>query len=203
MREAGVILQFPGGRMQRIAAVPSDDVRRLAFTPGALLVATAHRVLAITLPGVAAPRRAGRRSAPCSNSPMRGSFRMCCPSGNELLVGVRRIDGDLHQGEPDRPPPGRHRSPVEAGPMARISPAEGLPVTSEGIPWPIAPNAQHPVGNTYGEYQNYGGAPYPHPGIDCMGSPNQPVYAVRSRRGQGDPHDLGANSTGGWPWRTA
>jgi hypothetical protein len=35
------------------------------------------------------------------------------------------------------------------------------------------------VGNTYGEYQNYGGAPYPHPGFDVMGSPNQAVYAVR------------------------
>ena len=40
--------------------------------------------------------------------------------------------------------------------------------THESIPWPLAPNAQHEVGNTYGEYQNYGSA-YLHPGIDVMG----------------------------------
>lgn len=46
------------------------------------------------------------------------------------------------------------------------------------LPWPLAPNSQHPIGNTYGEYQNYGGSPYLHPGIDVLGNPYQPVYAV-------------------------
>lgn len=42
------------------------------------------------------------------------------------------------------------------------------------------PNAQHAVGNTWGEYQNYGGTPYPHPGVDIFGTAGQGVYAVRS-----------------------
>ena len=46
------------------------------------------------------------------------------------------------------------------------------------IPWPLAPNEQHEVGNTYGEFQNYGGSPYPHPGVDVMGADLSPVYAV-------------------------
>ena len=46
------------------------------------------------------------------------------------------------------------------------------------VPWPLAPNNQHPIGNTYGEYQNYGGSPYLHPGIDVLGSPYEQVFAV-------------------------
>lgn len=46
------------------------------------------------------------------------------------------------------------------------------------MPWPLAPNGQHPIGNTYGEYQNYGGSPYLHPGIDVLGSPYEQVFAV-------------------------
>lgn len=46
------------------------------------------------------------------------------------------------------------------------------------LPWPLAPNSQHPIGNSYGEYQNYGGSPYMHPGIDVLGSPDQKVFAV-------------------------
>lgn len=46
------------------------------------------------------------------------------------------------------------------------------------LPWPLAPNNQHPIGNSYGEYQNYGGSPYLHPGIDVLGSPDQKVFAV-------------------------
>jgi hypothetical protein len=36
-------------------------------------------------------------------------------------------------------------------------------------PWPYQPfNATHPVGNNFGEYQNYGGSPYYHDGIDLV-----------------------------------
>jgi|Deesub1362B_J571_1020462.scaffolds.fasta_scaffold00098_16 hypothetical protein len=47
--------------------------------------------------------------------------------------------------------------------------------------WPFAPqNESHPLGNNWGEYQNYGGSPYLHPGIDVMSYPQQgiPVYSV-------------------------
>ncbi|MBD3162999.1 MAG: peptidoglycan DD-metalloendopeptidase family protein [Candidatus Eisenbacteria bacterium] len=67
----------------------------------------------------------------------------------------------------------------------------------ETIPWPLAPNAQHPVGNTYGEYQNYGSA-YLHPGHDVMGDPNEPVYAVAD----GVVKAI-LTTSGQWHWRIA
>lgn len=47
--------------------------------------------------------------------------------------------------------------------------------------WPFVPqNESHPLGNNWGEYQDYGGSPYLHPGIDVMSYPQQgiPVYSV-------------------------
>ncbi|MEO0239877.1 MAG: T9SS type A sorting domain-containing protein [candidate division WOR-3 bacterium] len=47
--------------------------------------------------------------------------------------------------------------------------------------WPFYPqNSSYPLGNNWGEYQEYGGSPYLHPGIDVMSYPNQgiPVYSV-------------------------
>jgi hypothetical protein len=35
------------------------------------------------------------------------------------------------------------------------------------------------IGNSYGEIQTYGGAPYLHPGVDFLDIPNQEVFAVR------------------------
>ncbi len=48
--------------------------------------------------------------------------------------------------------------------------------------WPLAPtDTTHGLGNNWGEYQSYGGAPYLHPGIDVMAdSIHRPVYAVQS-----------------------
>ena len=52
---------------------------------------------------------------------------------------------------------------------------------AQAINWPMEPRTtSHALGNSYGEYQWYGGAPYLHPGIDVMGYPGQPVYAVKS-----------------------
>ncbi len=48
------------------------------------------------------------------------------------------------------------------------------------IPWPMAPfNSAQPLGNSYGEYQYYGGSPYMHPGIDILRPAGTPVYAVK------------------------
>ncbi len=50
-----------------------------------------------------------------------------------------------------------------------------------GVGWPLSPqNQTHPLGNNWGEFQDYGGSPYMHPGIDVMGiTVGRPVYAVQ------------------------
>jgi len=49
------------------------------------------------------------------------------------------------------------------------------------IDWPIEPfDASQPLGNSYGEYQDYGGAAYYHPGIDILAPAGTAVYAVKS-----------------------
>ncbi len=48
-----------------------------------------------------------------------------------------------------------------------------IPAIILSIPWPLVPQDQaHPVGNSWGEYQEYSGDPsgaYLHPGVDIMG----------------------------------
>jgi hypothetical protein len=49
------------------------------------------------------------------------------------------------------------------------------------IAWPFEPaDSAQPLGNSYGEYQYYGGTPYLHPGIDIMQPAGSPVYAVKA-----------------------
>jgi len=56
-----------------------------------------------------------------------------------------------------------------------------LPSGLKAIPWPVlSGNPIHSIGNTYGEYQAYGGAPYYHPGLDILVPAGTPVYAVKS-----------------------
>ncbi len=56
-----------------------------------------------------------------------------------------------------------------------------VPLTAHAINWPTPPqDSAQPLGNSWGEYQNYGGSPYLHPGIDIMTEPLVPVYAVSS-----------------------
>ncbi len=51
----------------------------------------------------------------------------------------------------------------------------------QAIPWPVNPGGPvHYIGNTYGEYQRYGGSPYLHPGLDVLVPAGTPIYAVRS-----------------------
>ncbi len=115
-----------------------------------------------------------------------------------VRIGIRRTDGDAatgsavvlaggtlarEQGPTVRTPRAdfwgdAHASGAPAG--AAGGSAGGADLTVPSVPWPLLPNAQHSVGNTYNEYQNYGGSPYPHPGHDIFGSANQAVYAVHS-----------------------
>ena len=49
------------------------------------------------------------------------------------------------------------------------------------INWPLSPRtAPHALGNSYGEYQNYGGGAYYHPGIDILGNAGDSVFAVKA-----------------------
>ncbi|NQV19351.1 MAG: T9SS type A sorting domain-containing protein [Armatimonadetes bacterium] len=61
-----------------------------------------------------------------------------------------------------------------------------------------APNYPFPVGNSYGEIQQYGYNPYLHPGVDFLGEDYQEVYAVH------DGFVKAVLTTGGDPyWRVA
>jgi len=40
------------------------------------------------------------------------------------------------------------------------------------------PNKTYPIGNSYGEIQQYGSSPYLHPGVDFLGDDYEAVYAV-------------------------
>ncbi len=119
-------------------------------------------------------------------------------------LGVRHVAGDRSEGSTvaiarNRGEVAREAGPVLVVPNADFSaPPESALSKSQAqwrekdkqtgptppyIPWPLQPNAQHPIGNTWAEFQNYGGGPsesYPHPGIDVFGSAGQHVYSVRS-----------------------
>jgi hypothetical protein len=54
-------------------------------------------------------------------------------------------------------------------------------VPAGAIDWPVPPqNGIQKIGNTYGEYQRYGGSAYLHPGIDLLVPAGTPVYAVEA-----------------------
>ncbi len=105
---------------------------------------------------------------------------------DRLAIGLRRIEAgrfsgerlDLdHEGLVIGRLPGPSR-PVPVAPESlRADPSPQR--THEPISWPLEPNSQHPIGNTYGEYQNYGSS-YLHPGVDLMGNPGQTVVAVKA-----------------------
>ena len=57
----------------------------------------------------------------------------------------------------------------------------GVSTATAAIPWPMEPfDSSHALGNSYGEYQDYGGTPYMHPGIDILHPAGTPVYAVKA-----------------------
>jgi hypothetical protein len=68
------------------------------------------------------------------------------------------------------------------------------------IGWPLPPlDSTQALGNNWGEYQNYGGSPYMHPGIDVMGiTVGKPVHAV-----QDGVVKAWLTTSGQWHWRLA
>ncbi len=100
--------------------------------------------------------------------------------GDRIEVGLRVLAEELYQGRsltlsPEGATIAMTRGAALSRPLVERGP---LPVNR--VAWPLEPQVQHPVGNTYAEFQDYGGAPYMHPGVDVMGAPGDPVYAVRS-----------------------
>jgi len=85
-----------------------------------------------------------------------------------------RVSGSLVKLSLDGGPP-----VISDGPTNNFELAPWIPAPNSHIPWPFKPNAQHPVGCTYGQFLHYDGWPaYLHPGIDVLGPPEQAVYAV-------------------------
>lgn len=184
---------FAAGPHGRIAGVPFDDdhlaliygpkglessigldarPRRLAFSGDGhtLFVLDATALLAI----------ADGATATIYVAPRGVELQDLLVLGDRIHVGERRADGQVFAGssvELDRT--GRIIDRA-SGPVEPVTRGESNPASDRGIPWPLMPNAQHAVGNTWGEYQNYGGTPYPHPGFDIFGSAGQGVYAVHS-----------------------
>ena len=53
--------------------------------------------------------------------------------------------------------------------------------STAAISWPMQPfDSSGHIGNSYGEFQDYGGLPYFHPGLDILAPAGTPVYAVKS-----------------------
>ncbi|MEZ5359940.1 MAG: dockerin type I domain-containing protein [Candidatus Zixiibacteriota bacterium] len=53
--------------------------------------------------------------------------------------------------------------------------------TASAISWPIPPtDSTGRIGNSYGEFQYYGGTPYLHPGIDILAPAGTSVYAIKA-----------------------
>ncbi len=158
-----------------------DGSHLLLLDPDALVrvrIPTGERDLLITAPGGA-------------------TLRDVRITASATYVGLRRVEGDIYFGELISLHPEGHVLNHEQGPSRQIPRAADLPLTTRGIPWPLEPNAQHPVGNTYGEFQDYG-ASYLHPGVDVMGSPFQPLYAVAD----GVVKAI-LTTSGEWHWRIA
>jgi len=128
--------------------------------------------------------------------------------GNDLAVGMRHPRGGGWAGELALVSPGGELLERRWGPqdLRAADPAYWVPAgdapgrdtNDRSLPWPFLPAQGHPIGNTYGEYQNYGGSGYTHPGVDFFGAPNQAVYAVHS----GEVKAV-LTTSGQWHWRVA
>ncbi len=152
-------------------------------------------------------------SVPLLSAPPGARLRDLRLHGEALAVGIRHPrdrgwageialvspDGELlgrrwgaHDARPTHAPA---VDPADGGPRP---PARGQDPGDRSLPWPFFPAQGHPIGNTYGEYQNYGGAGYTHPGVDLFGAPWQAVYAVHSGQVKAV-----LTTSGQWHWRVA
>lgn len=185
------VIIHSGHTAQHTVKIESSPVR-IAWGPegSKLYVLTAEALYRL-------PRGASSPT-PIFTAPPGGHLRDLQLNGKELLIGYRRHEADSVSGELfTLDPLGRVMDRAQ-GPEQELTSASSDDRLTRGIPWPLLPNSQHEIGNTYGEYQNYGGAPYMHPGVDVMGSPGQAVHAVHS----GEVKAV-LTTSGEWHWRVA
>ncbi len=108
-------------------------------------------------------------------------FRQILARGDTLFLGVQTRLGETLRGELWVVDLGGRILEVRRGARtvpARATSLRGRP-QGENVPWPFEPfDRPLPLGNTYEEYQNYGGEPYLHPGVDMLVAPRSRVYAV-------------------------
>ena len=170
-------------------------LRRVSFDArgSAALLLTARALLRMELPSA--------RLRTLFTAPEDGELRDLHVSSRAIRVGLRQTQGEAVSGTVfELSVAGslrgswRGQSIVPPRAPRSSTPLGGIP----GIPWPLQPNGQHPVGNTYGEYQFYGGSPYMHPGVDILGADRQPVFAVASGVVKAV-----LTTSGEWHWRVA
>ncbi len=169
----GNVVTFLDGQSETAAVhLPARPIR-MAFSEdgSALLLLTSRELLSVMLDS--------GRSRTLYRSPADRELRDLRVSPGQVTIGLRKIVRDRISGSVVvLTASGRVLGPSSGpGILPMSAPIPAVLVGS--IPWPLTPNAQHPVGNTYAEYQNYGGGPYLHPGVDIFGADLQPVYAVR------------------------
>jgi len=181
---------FAAGPAGLLAGVTPDAPATLLTSAGATVpLGFAPQRLAFSRDGRAIYALAAQTLARIEIATGTAEVLLTPPAGAELrdlrceddgvVLGLRHDEGNVMRGEMVTVTPDGRVLARTAGPtLATPQRADG-DRTHEVIPWPLAPNGQHEVGNTYGEYQNYGSS-YPHPGVDVMGSPGQPVYAVKA-----------------------
>ncbi len=171
-KHARELMIFDGG--DQVATVPLDArPSRVAFS------ADGSSVLVLSADALTRVAVDGTEGATIFEAPAGSRLRDLSMRDDAILVGFRTVERDRAVGGLATIAHDGRVLAIERGASRTIPRDAERPRTSRGIPWPIAPDLQHPVGNTYGEYQNYGTGGYLHPGVDVMGEPGQAVYAVR------------------------
>ncbi len=113
--------------------------------------------------------------------PESGEIRDLQVNRGRIRLGIRELRNNRYRGRCDVLNFRGNRLGRVWGEEKKISVNSVGESRHDSIPWPYAPNEQHPVGNTYAAYQGfYPSSPYLHPGIDVMGVPGQAVYAVKA-----------------------
>ncbi|MDZ7373032.1 MAG: peptidoglycan DD-metalloendopeptidase family protein [candidate division KSB1 bacterium] len=165
------------GQLSLVADLSPARIVDALWVPGwgQALLLSRHRLLALDGRGAVLWEREAKSGE---------VFRDLEVEGDSILVGLSLVQGPARQGvlrildragyllgETRSSEQVRRPGPPPVG--KRLRPGR------DPVPWPFAPfDRPRPIGNTYEEYQNYGGSPYLHPGVDILAPYFEPVFAV-------------------------